>query len=313
MKAHYPIEYMTAILTAESGDVEKISEIIEECKKMNIPVLPPNINESYGGFTVVRVPAKVGASQSEAPTFANMISKEIRFGFYTIKNLGTDISDAIISERKLNGKYKSISDFLDRVKHKNLNKKSMEALIKSGSMDEFAERGQLLFNLEDMLLYNKESSKQASNQVSLFGGNSEVKLSDFKLKEAKDATQAEKLLWEKELLGLYVSGHPLDRLRDKLEKRDINIKKIKEEGKNGMSVTIAGIIESSRQVITKNNERMAFLKIADLTDSIEAVVFPKLFSQFVDILVAEKCIALTGKISLRNGEKSIIIEGLKEV
>ena len=97
MKAHYPIEYMTAILTAESGDVEKISEIIEECKKMNIPVLPPNINESYGGFTVVRVPAKVGASQSEAPTFANMISKEIRFGFYTIKNLGTDISDAIIS------------------------------------------------------------------------------------------------------------------------------------------------------------------------------------------------------------------------
>jgi len=298
MKANYPVEYMTAILTAESGDMEKIAEIITECKKMNIPVLPPNINESYGGFTVIR---------------EKNISKEIRFGFYTIKNLGTDISDAIINERKTNGKFTSITDFLDRIKHKNLNKKSMEALIKSGSMDEFGERGQLLSNLEDMLAYNKEGSKQAENQISLFGDLPKNKTSNFKLKEAPNATQAEKLFWEKELLGLYISGHPLDRIKEKLESKNINIKKIKEELGNGMPIAIGGIIENVRQVITKNNERMAFLKIADLTDSIEAVAFPKLFQNSIDILIQEKCVAIAGKVSLRNGEKTIIIEGVKEI
>jgi DNA polymerase-3 subunit alpha len=300
MKAHYPVEYMTAILTAESGDVEKINEIINECKKMNIPVLPPNINESYGGFTVIR-------------NLEKNTSEKIRFGLYTIKNLGTDISDAIISERKANGKYKSITDFLDRIKHKNLNKKSMEALIKSGSMDEFEERGTLLHNLEDMLLYNRENSKQAANQTSLFGQMTEAQLPSFKLKAFPDVSQSEKLLWEKELLGLYISGHPLDRLREKLESRDINIKKIKLEIGNGMPITIAGIIETVRQVVTKKNDRMAFIKISDLTDSIEAVVFPSLFKDSMETLVPEKCIALTGKVSLRNGEKSIIIEAIKEI
>jgi len=309
MKAHYPVEYMAAILTAESGDVEKISEIIEECKNMKIPVLPPNINESYGGFTVIGY-----QNGSEPPTPKATASQgKIRFGLYTIKNLGTDISNAIIAERKLNGKFKSITDFLDRIKHKNLNKKSMEALIKSGCMDDWGDRGMLLANLEGMLEYNHETSKQNENQVSLFGGEISIRAPEFKLQNAQEATQAEKLLWEKELLGLYISGHPLDRLRDKLESRNMNIKKIKKEIGNGMPVTIAGIIETSRQVVTKNNERMAFLKISDLTDSIEAVAFPSIFKECIDILVPEKCIALSGKVSNRNGEKSIIIEAVKEI
>lgn len=296
MKANYPIEYMTAILTAESGDVEKVAEIIEECKKMKIPVLPPDINESFGGFTVVR---------------PNNVSEKIRFGLYTIKNLGIDISDAIIAERKEHGRFKSITDFLDRIQHKNLNKKSMEALIKSGAMDELGERGALLFNLEDMLLYNKESAKQSQNQTSLFG--SLPNTSSFKLKDANPAPQAEKLLWEKELLGLYISGHPLDRIREKLEGRPINIKRIREELGNGMEIAIAGIIQSSRPVITKNNQRMAFLKIEDLTGSIEAVAFPKLFEASASILEPDKIIAFSGKISLRNGEKSVIIEAVKAI
>ena len=191
MKANYPVEYMTAILTAESGDVEKISEIIKECKNMNISVLPPHINESYGGFTCL--PAQTGL-----PNIADSIiseknkSKKIRFGFYTIKNLGTDISDSIIAERKLNGKFKSISDFLDRIKHKNLNKKSMEALIKSGCMDEWGERGVMLANLEAMLLYNHEINKQNENQNSLFSGRAEILVQKFKLQNAKEATQAAK-------------------------------------------------------------------------------------------------------------------------
>jgi DNA polymerase-3 subunit alpha len=293
-------------LTAESGDVEKISEIIEECKHMKIPVLPPHINESFGGFTCL-------PHEKDTVISKDNKSEKIRFGFYTIKNLGTDISDAIIAERKLNGKFKSITDFLDRIKHKNLNKKSMEALIKSGCMDEWEDRGILLSNLEGMLEYNHENSKMNQNQVSLFGGVAEIKSPEFKLQEGKKANQAEKLLWEKELLGLYISGHPLDRLRDKLEKRTVNIKKIKTEMGNGMQVTLAGIIESARQVVTKNNERMAFLKIADLTDSIEAVCFPSIFKESIDILIPEKCIAFSGKVSNKNGEKSIIIEAVKEI
>ena len=306
MKAHYPVEYMEAILTAESGDVEKIAEIIEECKHMKIPVLPPHINESFGGFTCLS--SKTGLNVDKENK-----SEKIRFGFYTIKNLGVDIADNIIAERKLNGKFKSLSDFLDRIKHKNLNKKSIDALIKSGCMDEWGDRGILLANQESMIGYNHENSKQNENQVSLFGGATTIAAPEFKLQTAKEATQAEKLLWEKELLGLYISGHPLDRLRDKLEKRKINIKKIKEDLGNGIPVTIAGIIETVRQVVTKNNERMAFLKISDLTDSIEAVVFPSLFKNCIDVIVAEKCIALSGKVSNKNGEKSIIIEAVKEI
>ncbi len=306
MKAHYPVEYMAAILTAESGDVEKIAEIIEECKNMKIPVLPPNINESFGGFTCLSDKTGLNVDNENK-------SDKIRFGLYTIKNLGTDISDAIIAERKKNSKFKSISDFLDRIKHKNLNKKSIEALIKSGCMDDWNDRGVLLANEEAMLAYNHENGKQNENQVSLFGGATAISAPEFKMQEAPVATQAEKLLWEKELLGLYISGHPLDRLRNKLEKRDVNIKKIKEDLGNGIPITIAGIIETARQVVTKNNERMVFLKISDLTDSIEAVVFPSLFKDHIDILVPEKCIALSGKVSNRNGEKSIIIEAVKEI
>ena len=137
-----------------------------------------------------------------------------------------------------------------------------------------------------------------------FGGLPQTETPAFKLKDVPPATMAEKLLWEKELLGLYISGHPLDRIRKKLESRDVNIKKIKEKIGNGMPITIAGIIETSRVIITKSNDRMAFLKISDLTGSIEAVVFPSIFKESVEILVPEKCIAFSGKVSLRNGEKA---------
>jgi DNA polymerase-3 subunit alpha len=294
MKANFPVEYMTAIMTAESGDVEKISEIVAECKNMNINVLPPNINESFGGFTYIN-------------------ENTIRFGLYTIKNLGEDISNVIIEERKNNGHYKNISDFLDRIKHRNLNKKSMEALIKSGAMDNFGERGILYHNIEYMLEYNKEGSKQSANQISLFGGLPETSAPSFKLREAAEATPTEKLTWEKELLGLYISGHPLDRIREKIEKVGMNIKKIKAEFGNGRDVTLAGIIETVRPVTTKKNDRMAFIKIADYTDSIEVVVFPKTFTVHQALLVPDKIIALNGKITVRNDEKSIMLENIKEV
>lgn len=320
MKANFPVEYMTAILTAESGDVEKIAEIIAECKKMNIEVLPPSVNESAGGFTVINNGTQVGPVQEGTGPTCGII----RFGLYTIKNLGTDISNAIIEERKTNGAFKSIGDFLDRVTHKNVNKKSLEALIKSGAMDELGDRGTLYGNIESMLEYNKEAKKMNAQQDSLFGGM-DIGTAGFKMKETVGITKEEKLMWEKELLGLYISGHPLDKIREKLENMPMNIKKVHEaelpilkEGvkrnrDDSLTVTIAGIIETVRIVMTKKNEQMAFIKISDFTGSIEAVVFPKLFADTKTIFQPDVCIVLVGKVTLRNDEKSIVIERVKKI
>ena len=297
MKANFPAIYMSAVLTADSGDVEKIAEIIAECKRMQIPVLPPNINESFGGFTVIKDETN---------------KNQIRFGLYTIKNFGVGIADFIISERKKGGKFKSLVDFLDRIKDKNLNKKSMDALIKSGAMDNFGERGVLLSNLENILAYNKEKNQTGDNQNSLFGlMDDQTSVPKLKLEEAPEAKQADKLLWEKELLGLYISGHPLDKFKEKLEKRNTNIRKIKEEAKEGEIVVVGGILEEVKNIITKKGDSMLFLKLSDFTGSIEAVVFPRVFEEFKAIFVPENCVAIKGKISTRNGTISIIANKAK--
>jgi DNA polymerase-3 subunit alpha len=298
MKANFPVEYMCAILTAESGDVEKIAEIIAECKKMKIAILPPSINESFNGFTVVR-------------DHAEKKDRSIRFGLDTIKNLGTDIAASIIEERTKNGVFTSLINLFERINHKNLNKKSVEALAKSGALDDLAERNMIIGNLETLLAFNKEARGDAS-QTSLFGtlGGVESKIT---LVPQTPATNKEKLAWEKDLLGLYISGHPLDEYRDKIEKSGTVIKKAREELKNGAPVTMAVIIDTVRIVMTKNNDRMAFVGLSDFTGSIEAVAFPTTYEKNKDMLIAEKIIALTGKVSTRNNEKSIIIEELKEI
>ncbi len=323
MKANFPAIYMSAVLTADSGDVEKIGEFISDCKKMGIPVLPPSVNESYSDFTVVKTP-------EVSPHDTGPNRDKIRFGLMTIKNFGEDISKAIIRERLDRGKFKSLSDFLERIVSKNLNKRSLEALIKSGAMDDlpagqagFGERGQLLANIENMLKYNKEVGNKNQNQDSLFGVFSGLLTSqaggvyeNFRLEPAEAASMKDRLAWEKELLGLYISGHPLDKFRTILEKQPINIKKIKEETKDVRSEIdngkpIGGIIEDVRVITTKNNEQMAFIKIADFTGSIEAVVFPRTYEQFRSAIETDKCIAAVCKISDRNGETSLIIERLK--
>ncbi len=299
MKANFPVEYMTAILTAESGDTEKVAEIVHECEKMNIRVLPPHINESFGGFTVI-----AGSDKETGRT--------IRFGLYTIKNLGQDIADAIIAERKQNGPFKTLADFFSRIQHKNLNKKSVEALAKSGAMDGFGEnRAQIIGNLEKLIAFNKES-KGNTSQVSLFGeiGGIEITLN---LADIPEATMAERLTWEKELLGLYISGHPLDAYREKIEKSGTVIKKAKTLVRVGALVTIAAIIDEIKQVTTKTNSRMAFLKLSDYTGSIDAVIFSKLYEQHREMLLADTIVAIQGKLTERNGEKSIAIENIKKI
>ena len=297
MKSNYPVEYMCAILTAESGDIEKVAEIIGECKKMGITVMSPEINASYKDFTVVNNSNNPGEGQ-------------IRFGLHTIKNLGTDIAEAIITERDFRGKFTSITDFLDRITHKNLNKKSMEALVKCGAMDNFGERGQLMSNMETMLEYNKQRQNIGS-QASLFGENSEVMA--LRLAPADKAETGEKLKWEKELLGLYVSGHPLEKFQDKIDKSGFNIKKIREEMRVGLPATFACIVEEVKPIITRKNERMAFLKLTDLTGSIESVIFPKAFTELQNIIVVDACLAVSATITERNGERSLIVEKAKAI
>jgi DNA polymerase-3 subunit alpha len=314
MKANFPAIYMSAVLTADSGDVEKIGEFIADCRKMGIPVLPPSVNESYSDFTVVKTPGadvhSVGADRDK-----------IRFGLTTIKNFGEEISKVIIEERKKNGKFTSLSNFLERIIDRNLTKRSLEPLIKTGALDEFGERGQMLANAENLLKYNKEIGKKDQNQDSLFGifdGPAE----DGKTKEAftllpaPEATMKEKLSWEKELLGLYISGHPLDKYKSILEKQKITVKRIKEETEFVKSIVdggqpIGGIIEEVREITTKNNELMAFIKIADLTGSIDAVVFPRTYAEMKNAITPDRCVAIIGKVSERNGEISLIIDKLK--
>jgi DNA polymerase-3 subunit alpha len=301
MKANYPAIYMSAVLTADSGDVEKIAEIIAECKRMNIPILPPDINESYSQFTVIKDEAKGG------------VAHRIRFGLVTIKNFGQGIATAIIDERKRAGKFTSLANFLDRVKDRNLNKKSLEALVKAGALDSFGiDRGILLGNIETLLAYNKEQERQSSDQTSLFGLMSDKSsLPTLKLAEVPPINQKEKLAWEKELLGLYISGHPLDRYREIILKRDIDIKKAKETLKDGSQTTLACIVEEVKPIVTKKGDNMAFVRIADFSGTMETVVFPRTLQEHRTAFTVDRCLALVGKISERNGEKSMIVERVK--
>ena len=317
MKANYPAEYMTAVLSAESGDVETVAEVIAECKRMNIPVLAPDINESFGDFAVIKAGTGDLSKLTEAAQAMALRQVRdhdtIRFGLYTIKNLGAEISDFIVDERKRGGPYKSFADLLERVKHKNMNKKSLEALIKAGALDSLGEdRGVLLHNSEEALAYNRDQSSQNADQSSLFGLMSEGSAPALRLKEAPPMDPKEKLAWEKELLGLYISGHPLDAHKEKFAKSETDIKKVKTLAE-GAEIIIGAIVEESREIMTKKNDKMAFIRLADFGDTIEAVAFPRVYGQFKELLQPDKCLAIKGKLSLRNGEPSILIDLVKEL
>lgn len=299
MKANFPAEYMTAVLSAEAGNTDTISAVIAECKRMKIPVLPPDINESRGDFTIIKN-KESGVDQ-------------IRFGLFTIKNLGEGIANAIIAERDANGPFRSFADVLERVAHKDLNKKSLESMIRAGVFDSLGEeRGALLYNIDDALEYHRICVKAKENaQGSLFGSMTAESLPSFRLREAPEADKREKLAWEKELLGLYISGHPLEEHREKIEKAGINIKTITENALEGTTTVVGGIVEEHKVVITKKGEHMAFLRIADFTGSIEVVVFPRTLEECKEIIGTDKCIAVKGRFSKRNDSPSIVADKVK--
>jgi len=301
MKANFPTEYMCAVLSAESGNVDEVARVIEECRRMKVQVLPPDVNESYGDFTVVK-----DATQDK-----------IRFGLSSIKNLGVEIADAIVRERKEHGTYRSFANFLERVRNRNLNRKSLESLAKAGALDSLGEdRSTVLANMNEALEYARSLHKDGSSQDSLFGLLADQSsVPTLRLKHAEPIPQVSMLAWEKELLGLYVSGHPLDRFREKLdsEKGAKNSIANAREASDGTLIFAAGLVEEVRDVTTKKGDHMAFIKLADFSGVIEAVAFPRIYSDYKLLLVPESCIAVRGRLSLRNNEPSIVIDNLKEL
>ncbi len=294
MKANYPVEYMAALLTADAGDTEAIAILVAEADRLKIPVLPPDVNESGADFTV---------SGEEKDT--------IRFGLTSIKNFGEGISQAIIKERNEHGSFSSLSDFLSRVGSKNLNKKSLESLIKAGALDTLAgesmSRSHLLDHIETMLTFHREATATPA-QDSLFAFAAPT----LQLPPARGETSiSDKLSWEKELLGIYVSGHPLDAHVEKTAKAGLTIAQIKNDPKAGTVVIVPVLLDEVRTLLTKKGEKMAFLKFSDKTDAIEGVIFPKIYKEKADLLVADRCLLVKATVSVRNGETSLSVENLK--
>ncbi len=305
MKANYPAEYMCAILTAESGDTDRVAEIISECQRMGIPVLPPDINSSHKAFTVIKRPSVERGSTERSG--ANV--DQIRFGLLTIKNLGEAIADAIIAERTANGPFKDVEDFVSRVQHKDLNKKSFESLAKCGAMDQWGERNFLISNMETLLTYAHEKQKASSStQIGLFG-ESVVALPALRLAEAKPATSTEKLSWEKDLLGLYVSSHPLHDYQAMMKlERVIPIKSITNRD---TVAKIGGIITKVKKIITKTGRPMMFANVEDLASKIELVVFPNVYDKNPELWQENRVIIASGKVNDKDGALKILCDEAK--
>ncbi len=299
MKANFPYEYMAAVLTADSGDTESIATFVDECERMGIRVLPPDINESNADFTVAQTPE----------------GKVIRFGLTTIKNFGEGIAEAIITERNANGPFTSLSDFLCRIQSKNLNKKGLESLIKCGALDTFADdqlggRSYLLTHMDTMLAFHRDAT-QSSPQDSLFGAMAKPVLNLPPQTTPEHTRLADKLAWEKELLGIYVSGHPLDAHADKLGKAAITIQEILANPSPGKDYILPVLIAESRPILTKSGDKMSFVRFEDKTASIEGVIFPKLYKDHGALISSGNCLLIKGKVSGRNGETSFAVENLK--
>ena len=305
MKANFPAEYMCAVLTAESGDIEKVAIIIAECARMGIPVLPPDINTSRKGFTLI----KKDTNGADDPK-----TDQIRFGLLTIKNLGSNTVDAVLTERDAHGAFVSLEDILNRMPSHEINKKSLEALAKSGTLDDIAERNQILQHMDSLLEYNREAVQaRARNQTSLFAMmDSTPSAFTLRLSEVIPASVSDRLTWEKELLGLYISGHPMDSYKGKIPKSCSKISTIK-SFRPGALVFVVGLITNMKKIVTKKGELMMFFQLEDTSDAIEAVVFPSTMNKYAKFLEPSACVFIKGKTSERDGNASILVDQVKKI
>jgi len=309
LKAHYPAEFMAATMNSFLGNLDKVPEYIAECKLSGIEVLRPDINESYARFAV--------------------INNKIRFALASIKNVGEAAIETIVRERKENGIYKDFVDFLKRVESEKVNKKCIESLILAGAFDELEKdytRRDLIYNFETILdSLNQERRNNIKNQVNIFDafiGEEEVKDTSLSLKKSNiDITKKEMLDMEKEMMGLYISGHPLDEYINQIAKvstvttKDLTVDNESEENDNNIELaneiikkydntdqTICGIISSVKTIYTKSNRQMAFLLIEDLYGQMEAIVFPNVYGKYSTSIKVGEVLEFNGKISIKEGE-----------
>lgn len=297
LKAHYPAAFMAALLTSDQGDIDRVAIEVSEVRDMGIEVLPPDVNESFEKFAVI-----TGADHNE----------RIRFGLNAIKNVGHVVAAEIVKERKRNGKYKSLGDFLERVQTKDLNKKSIEALAKVGALDELGERNQILQSIEQIITFTKNIQKQKnSNQVSLFG-ESILETPEVPLLEVPVAPKRQRLDWEKELLGLYVSDHPAREFQAYIERVAVPLDKLTGE-MVGKKIAVGGVIQKVQKILTKAGQTMYFVMLEDTKGKIEILVFPKVLERIMSIWEDGKMIIADGRLSDKDGVYKLIADDAKEL
>ncbi len=289
MKANFTAEYMAVLMTCESGNSDKVANAIRECKELGIQVLPPDVNHSLGDFTYIS-------------------DTEIRFGLSAIKNLGNDIISAIITERKSNGEYTSLENFLTRVKHKNLNKKSIEALVCTGAFDSLGDRSRIYNNIDKILSFIRYSNRIHDNgQVSLFAGTQDEKVTLTLDADTNPIPLQEQLAWEKELLGLYVSDHPMNKYKDDLPSTVQSVKDTLSLS-NQSSVIVAGVLNWTKRFYTKKGDVMYFAEVEDTTGQTEILVFPRIATRYPDIWNENVPILIKGSVTEKESDHKIIVD-----
>lgn len=304
LKAHYPSAFMAAVMTSDQDDTDRLAIEISECKHMDIAVLSPDVNQSFAEFAVV---PETG---------------EIRFGMNAVKNVGVGAVEEILRARKEGGEFTTIEDFAQRVSTRIVNRKNWESLIKAGAFDRFGHRSDLLFNLDTILAYASQLQKDAaSGQATLFGDllGGESIAPGLQLGQAPNRTpEREMLQWERELLGLYLSSHPLDPFDTYLKEQSMPLDELKST-MDGCQVTVGGVVGDVRQIATKNGDKMAFVKIENKAGETELIIFPKAYEAAKDVLVQDKVLLAKGKLSAkdRNGnitdELKVLIESVVEI
>jgi len=303
IKANYPACFMAGLMISDSDDLDRIAIETKDARKMGINILPPDINESLKDFTVVTKKEK------------NSKNYDIRFGLSAIKNVGEGVILEIIEERKKNGKFKNIEDFLKRLHSRNTNKKSLESLIKAGAFDNLENRSKLIINSENLLNYSKIiKDNENSNQTNIFGIMQNTKeIPPLILEKNEEINSIQILKWEKEMLGLYISHHPFEKIKEQLKDNVILLPKIKKTKKK-YNIKIAGIISSLKKISTKSNEIMAFITIEDdIGNNVEIIIFPRVYKEYYEILEIDNIIFAIGNISERDGSKQLIANNIYKI
>lgn len=297
LKTHYPAEYMAALLSVYFDDAAKVTTFLIECKRLNIPILPPDVNHSQLDFDI------------QAMEDGN---RGIRFGLAAIKNAGVGALTHLLAERDAHGEFASLEDFCERVDLRQVGKRTVESLIKVGALENMGNRHALVNALDRLMSYSADHHKAKEvGQVSLFG-EVEDTTNDLlrNLPPATEVSQRELLNWEKELLGLYISSHPIDPLLAQLNGQSITstLELKSDEARNEQPVTFVGLVSTLRKIPTKNHDMMCIATLEDRFGTIDAVLFPRTWNKFSEIMTDGAVVKIIGKLDLTRNDPQIICE-----